>query len=128
MASPASTKNQVGLAGQTLAAATAVSFSIDATTKFALQAQFKMTTGGTVAATAGLQVQIFRNVKTTPLYDTIPFQQFVVPVPTVSPANTTTYQSIELPTGHYQFTLTNLDQTNGLAAVECDYLTVDSVS
>lgn len=67
---------------------------------------------GTVAATAGLQVQVFATADTTPNFDTIPFagNYFVIP----SVASFTNRQTVFLPTGKFSVKLTNLDATNAV--------------
>jgi hypothetical protein len=125
MASPAMTFNaQAGaLASASLGAGANTSFSVDASAKFEVQVQVKNTGGGTVAATNGLQVDVFRRFGAGPTDDTIAVTSFVIPT-TVS---TTKYQSIALPTGKYTIKLTNLDVTNAITT-ESTTSTIDSIS
>jgi hypothetical protein len=103
----------VPLSSQALAANTAVSFTADfSTSSLGGFVQVWNTGGVTVAATNGLQVQVFATADTTPNYDTIPFGGVNFTIVTV--ASTAARQSFFLPTGKFRVTLTNLDVTNGI--------------
>ncbi len=109
-------------ASTSLAAATAVSNSVDVSSKFETQFQVKDTGGGTVAATNGCKVQVFRRFGAGPTDDTIPILTFTI-VTVVSTAN---YQSFAVGPGKYTITLTNLDVTNAIT-VGITSSTVDSI-
>lgn len=127
MASPSMTFNaQANVrSSAALAASGSATYTVDASTKFAVQLQFKNSnTGTTVGATNGLQVSIFRLFGGGPTADTIAVTQFIIA--TVS--STTNYQSIELGTGKYQVKVQNLDTANQIDAVEITSSTVDSIA
>jgi hypothetical protein len=112
---PSATLNAHGnaLTSASLAANTAVSFTVDFTSStLGGFVQIWNTGGGTVAATNGLQVQVFATADTTPNYDTIPFGGVNFTIATVT--STAARQSFFLPTGKFQVTLTNLDVTNAI--------------
>lgn len=67
-------------------------------------------TGGTVAASAGLQFTIFEGAGSTPEYDTVG-STYVVPA---TAASTQTARAIELQQGLYKLTMTNLDASNAV--------------
>lgn len=67
---------------------------------------------GTVAATAGLQLNVYLVVDSTPHTDTEALWTPMI----AATASTTKRKTITLPGGHrYSFTLTNLDGTNALS-------------
>lgn len=74
--------------------------------------QFTDTGGGTVAATNGLQVQVFPAGDGTPNYDTVA----MVTIAITTVVSTASRQSVLLPTGKYSIKLTNLDATNAITA------------
>lgn len=78
---------------------------------------------GTVAATSGLQVDVFRRFGAGPTDDTIAVTSFTIP----STATTTKDQSFALPTGKYSVKLTNLDATNALTATSITTSTIDGI-
>jgi hypothetical protein len=126
MAAPVSTtSNAQGnlLASATIAASATRNFNLDVSAKFEAEVQLGVTFG-TVAATAGLQVQAFRRVGSGPQNDTNPALQFTIP----AVASTTAYQSFALPTGRWNVVLTNLDATNAVTATTATSDTVDAVS
>jgi hypothetical protein len=112
MAAPTYTQNATGnaLTSQSLGAGANVTFDLDISTKFADEVAISNTPGGTVAATAGLQVNWFRKIGTAPDIDTEPVGGFVIP----SVASTLKVASLELPTGFWRIKLTNLDATNAI--------------
>jgi hypothetical protein len=126
MASPSmTTGNSAGnlLTSTTIAASASTTFNVDLSAKFEGQVQVGVTFG-TVAATAGLQVQVFRRVGSGPAVDTAAVTQFVI----AAVASTTSLQSFALPTGRYQVKLTNLDATNSVTSVSATDDTIDAVS
>ena len=126
MASPSMTRNAAGnaLASQALALSASVTFNLDLSAKFEGQVQIAVTFG-TVAATAGLQIQVFRQIGTGPVTDTVGIG---VGFTIAATASTTQDASFSLPTGKYQVKLTNLDATNGLTGVSATMDTVDAVA
>ena len=125
MAAPVMTQNATGniLASSALAlSASTANLDIDATTKFELELQIGVTFGA-VAATNGLQVNVYRLFGAGPTADTIQVTQFTIP----GTASTTKNQSLALPTGRYRIVLTNLDATNGLTGVTVTSSTIDSI-
>jgi hypothetical protein len=125
MASPSMTFGaQAGaLSSQSLAASGTVTFDVDASAKFAVAVQVKDTGGGSVAATNGLKIEVFRLFGAGPTADTIAVTSFAI----TTVASTASYQSFELPTGKYRVKLTNLDASNAVT-VEATAATVDSVA
>lgn len=126
MAAPGMTFNTAGnaLASQSLAASGTVTFNIDVSTKFEGQLEVEANFG-TIAATAGLKVEVFPGYGATPTYSTTN-PNFPYTLPAV--AGLQRAPKIFLPTGKWQVKLTNLDATNGLTAVQVTNDTVDSVS
>lgn len=126
MASPSMTlTNAAGnlLASTSISASASTSFNVDLSAKFEGQIQIGVTFG-TVAATAGLQVQAFRRIGSGPANDTNAVTTFFIP----AVASTSSLQSFALPTGRYSIKLTNLDASNGLTAVTATDDTIDAVS
>jgi hypothetical protein len=123
MPSPVMTKAAGTLYGPaTLAANGTATFTLDASAKFEAQLQLAGTFG-TVAATNGLQLQVFPGVGAGPTYDSIAAVTLVI----AGTGSTTQQQTIKLPTGLYQFRLTNLDGTNSLTNVAVTWASIDSV-
>lgn len=126
MASPASTINNAAgnlLASTTITASSNATAILDVSAKFEAAIQASVTFG-TVAATSGVQVDVFRRIGSGPAVDTIAATTFTIP----STASTTKLVSFALPTGRYQIKLTNLDATNSVTSVTLTTDTVDSVS
>lgn len=125
MASPSMTFNAAAnaLSSASLAAAGTVTFNLDFSTKFEGHIQVKNTGGGTVAATNGLQIDVFPAVDTGPDYDTV--SAYTTVIATVT--STTNYATIKVPTGKYQVKLTNLDPTNAVTRA-AQTATIDAVS
>src|SRR5262245_19500778 len=123
MAAPTNTSNQTLRAAASLAAATTASHNLDLRTKFEARLQFCDLGGGAVAATNGLQINIYRYVDGGSIADTIAVTGLVIPT-IVSTAN---YASMALPTGHYKVEVKNLDATNAIT-VTILYETTDTVS
>jgi len=120
------TKNALGnaLASATVAAAGTTTFDLDFSAKFegqlVVQGNF-----GTIAATAGLQVQIFARFDSTPTNATTN-PNFTYTIPAVSGLQYS--PRIYLPTGVYHVIITNLDASNSVTVVQATTDTVDSVS
>jgi hypothetical protein len=80
---------------------------------------------GTIAATAGLRIDIFPGYGSTPTYSTTnPNYTYTIP----AIAGLRRSPKIHIPTGRWQVLLTNLDTTNGLTVVQATMDTVDSVT
>ena len=62
-------------------------------------------------ATNGIQVQAFSAGDSTPHYDTVPVNNFIIAQTT----STVAQQSFFLPTGKYSLTITNLDASHTVA-------------
>lgn len=127
MASPTMTTNHAAgnlLASVTVAAGTSTTtFDADYSAKIEGQIQIAATFG-TVAATAGLQVDVFRRIGTTPGIDTQAMATLVI----VATASTTQLKSVALPTGRYRLRITNLDATNNVTSVTATDDTVDGIA
>ena len=128
MAAPSMTFNTAGnaLASQSLANAGTVTFNLDLSAKFEGQVEVKVVEGGTVAATAGVRVDVFAGYGSTPTYTTVN-PNFTMTVPAGTATVTVYSPKIYLPTGKYQVKLTNLDATNAVT-VEATMDTVDAVA
>lgn len=123
MAAPTVTSNQTLHTSASLAGGATASDNLDIRTKFEARVQVKNTGGGTVAATNGLQVDVYRYVDGGTRKDTIAMLTFTIPT-TVSVEKE---QSFVLPTGHYSVKFTNLDVTNAIT-VDALYETTDAVA
>jgi len=126
MPSPHTTTGSPGnaLASQSVAAGASVTFNVD----FSLMFEGELQIGcsfGTVSATAGLQIQVFPRVGSTPVTDTVPGTGST----TIAAASVSSLcQTIRLQTGRYMVKLTNLDASNGLLSVYATYDAVDYIS
>src|SRR3989442_14969 len=127
MSTPAMTlSNTQGnlLASQALAAGASVTFTADFSAKFEGKVQVGATFG-TVAATAGLKIEIGHRIGSGPPNDTSYFTTLLIP----ATASTTQYGSTPpglLTPGRYVFKLTNLDATNSVSNVNATSDTWDS--
>src|SRR5262245_9043734 len=129
MAAPSMTLNQTVLSNQASIAASgsantganAVNFS----TVFEVQLQVSVTFG-TVAATSGLRVLVYRAVDaaTSSTFDTESFIDFTI----ASTASTTKLAPMTLGTGLYKITVTNMDATNAVTNVKILAATVSGVA
>ena len=111
------------LASGSLAASANTTFNVDYSAKIGGFIQIAVTFG-TVAATSGLQIDVYRRIGSGPVTDTESAMTFLIP----STGSTTKDKSFALPTGRYQIKLTNLDGTNGLTGVSGTDDTIDSYS
>lgn len=125
MAAPSMTFNTAAnvLSSASLAASGTITANLDFSSKFEGQVQVWNTPGGTVAATSGVQVDVFEAVDSTPNYDTIACYSMVIP----SVVSTAARATIKLGTGKYQIKLTNLDATNAVTR-EASSATVDGIA
>lgn len=125
MSAPSMTTNHAAgnlLASSSLAAGASTTFDVDYSAKLEGQIQIGATFG-TVAATAGLQVDVYRRIGAGPATDTIPITTFVI----AAAASSSKLQSLALATGRYRVKLTDLDATNGLTAVSATDDTIDAL-
>lgn len=127
MASPSMTTSNV--AGNLLASATIAASGTNSTTNLDLSAKFEAQVQfsgafGTVAGTAGIQVDCYRRIGSGPAVDTVPAATFLV----VAVASTTVKQSFVLQTGRWNIKLTNLDATNSVTVCTLTDDTLDSVA
>jgi hypothetical protein len=125
MASPSMTLTHTAgnlLASATIAAGGNTTFDVDYSAKFEGQVQIAVTFG-TVAATSGLQIDVFRRIGSGPAVDTEAISTLTIP----STASTTKDKSFALPTGRYRVKLTNLDATNSVTSVSATDDTIDGV-
>ena len=96
----------------TLAASGTASYDIDYSAAYGGWLHI-IGTFGTIAATNGLQIEIFKYYGSTPTLATNAWQTFTIP----GTASTTKDIDIPLPTGKWSVKLTNLDGTNALTNV-----------
>lgn len=113
MASPIMTQNALGnvIAGVSVAAtATSALVAANATTKFEIQLQFDVLTGAGAQASATATIKVYRAFGpslTQP--DNVPITQLQV---NLGQASTHYLASVALPTGNYNFSVTNGDGAN----------------
>ena len=107
-----------------LAASATRSASWDISTKFEGQVHVLNTPGGTIAATRGVRVDVYRRYGNGPTVSESPFLSYTLPSAVASTAESFDFF---LGTGNYSIKLTNLDTAN---AVTCEVTgdTVDSLS
>lgn len=115
MASPSMTQNTAGnvvAAGTSIAASgTSAAVTVDATTKFEVQLQFDVLTGGAAQAAGTYTAKIYRVFGAGPTIDNVPITQMQISMG----ATTTHYvASLALPTGKYSVTVTNGDTANAV--------------
>jgi hypothetical protein len=97
--------------GTTLAAGASTNLTVDfSQNMLGGFVQFWATGGSVVASPSGLQVQGFTTADTAPNWDTISFGALNYVIPFLATA--TARQTIQLSTGKYRFTLSNLDTSN----------------
>lgn len=89
-----------------LAASGTANYDVDYSAVFEAQVHVKNTPGGSVSATRGVQVDIYRRFGSSPTLADSPLMTFYLPSTTASTA-----ESIDffLPTGKYNIKITNLD-------------------
>lgn len=115
--------NIISTVSGALAASGTANADWDISTKFEGQVHVLNTPGGTVAATRGVRVDVYRRYGSGPSTGESPFVTFTLPSATASTA-----ESIDffLGPGKYNIKLTNLDTAN---AVTCEVTgdTIDSL-
>jgi hypothetical protein len=122
---PTMTFNTAGniRASSTLAASGTANYDVDYSTKYEAQIHIK-NTPGTIAATKGVRVDIYRRYGSTPTTGQTPFLTVTLPSAT---ASTVESADLFLPPGKYNIKITNLDGTNAVT-VEITGDTVDSLT
>ena len=127
MASPSMTQNSYGnLANGVSIAASGVSspVTVDATTKFEVQLQVDVLTGGTAQAAGTATVKVFRLFGAGPTVDTVPTTQMQIALGTAAQHF---IASLALPTGKYSVTISNGDTANSVS-YSLSSSSVDSIS
>ncbi len=115
MASPAMMQNGYGnLANGVSVAANGVSspVTVDATTKFEVQLQVDVLTGGTAQAAGTATMKVYRLFGPGPTPDTVPTTQMQVALGTAAQHF---IASLALPTGKYSVTVSNSDSANSVS-------------
>lgn len=118
---PLSNQSSIAASGNADSGANAVNYS----TAYRVHCQVSVTFG-TVAATNGLRVRVFRAVDatTSSTFDTIGILDFTI----TGTASTTTRMPFTLDGGLYQFRVDNLDATNAVTNVKIQASTVSSIA
>lgn len=129
MAAPSMTLNTTPLANQaSIAASASVDTGANAINYSAVfEAQLQVyVTFGTVAATSGLRVRVYRAVDTATgsVFDTEPFMDFTIS----STTSTSKIAPFTLPTGLYKIQVTNLDATNAITNVKILAATISEIA
>lgn len=132
MAAPSMTLGTTLHASASLSASATATDTLDLSAKFEAQVMYKVTEGGSVAATAGLQIQVFGlysgstyGNSGTAVRDDNPNYTYTVAKETAS--DVVYSPKIFLPTGKWLLKITNLDATNAVT-VESVYDTIDSIA
>lgn len=110
-------------ASASLAASATRNVNWDISAKFEGQAHVLNTPGGTIAATRGVRVDVYRRYGATPTTGQSPFLTFTLPSAVASTAESLTFF---LGPGKYNIKITNLDTANAVT-VEISGDTVDSL-
>jgi hypothetical protein len=127
MASPSMTQNasaNLASAVSIAASATSAAVTVDATTKFEVQLQFDVLTGGAAQAAGTATVQVFRLFGAGPTSDTVPISQLQIALGAI---NTHYIASIALPTGKYSTKVVNNDTANAIS-YSLTSSTIDSIA
>ena len=94
-----------------LAASATANDNYDGSAVFETQVHVLNTPSGSVAATRGLKVEVFRRYGTTPTTGQTAFLTYTLPSTTASTAESLDFY---LPTGQYNIKITNLDASNAV--------------
>lgn len=94
-----------------LGAGASANYDVDYSAVMEGQVHVKNTPGGTVAATRGLKVEVFRNYGATPTKAQTACQTYTLPSATASTAESLDFW---LGPGKYNITVTNLDGSNAI--------------
>jgi len=116
--------NVVATGTSIAASGTSTPVTVDATTKFEVQFQFDVLTGGTAQAAGVATVKIYRVFGAGPTIDNVPITQLAIQMGT---AATHYIASLALPTGKYSVTVTNSDTANAIT-FGITSSTVDSIA
>jgi len=113
---PTYTANSAGnlRASASLGAGASDTVQLDIRSKFEAQIHVKNTPGGTVAATRGVKIEVFRNYGATPTQGESPCLTRTMPS---AAASTAEGDDFYLPTGNYAVKFTNLDASNAVTLV-----------
>lgn len=130
MAAPSMTLGTTLHTSASLGAAGTATDTLDVSAKFEGQAMYKVTAGGTVAATFGVRIDIFGLYSSTTYGDAstgtaVPNYTFTVNGYTAS--QVVYSPKLYVPTGKWKFKITNLDASNAVT-VEAIVDTVDSIA
>jgi len=98
-------------ASASLGAGASANADVDYSGAFEAQVHIKNTPGGTVAATRGLKIEIFKRTGNTPTTADSPVMTFYLPSAVASTAESI---DIFLSTGKYNIKVTNLDAANAI--------------
>lgn len=115
MASPSMTQNAYANLASGIsvgASATSAAVTVDASTKFEVQLQFDILTGGAAQAAGTATIKVYRLFGAGPTSDTIPVTQLQVALGAI---NTHYIASLALPTGKYSCTVSNGDTANSVS-------------
>jgi len=107
-----------------LAASGTANYDLDYSTKLEGQIHVLNTPGGSVAATRGVRIDVYRRYGASPTTGQTPFQSFTLPSATASTAES---MDLFLGAGKYNLKITNLDATNAVT-VEITGDTLDSLT
>jgi len=110
-------------ASASLAASATFNNDVDYSTKFEAQIHIKNTPGGTVSATRGLRIDVYRRYSSGPATADSPMMIFFLPSQTISVAESLDFF---LPTGKWNIKVTNLDAAQAVT-VEMGDDTVSSL-
>jgi len=101
-------------ASATLVAAGTANYDVDYSAVFEAQIHIKNTPGGSVSATRGLKIEIFKRTGSGPTIGSSPFMTYYLPSQTASTAESA---DIYLSTGKYNIKITNLDAAQDIVVV-----------
>lgn len=130
MAAPSMTLGTTLHTSASLAASGTATDTLDISAKFEGQAMYKVTAGGTVAATFGVRIDVFALYSSTTYGDAstgtaVPNYSYTVAGYTAS--QIVYSPKVYVPTGKWKFKITNLDATNAVT-VEAIVDTVDTIA
>jgi hypothetical protein len=120
---PVYTGNSAGNihASASLAASATANDNYDGSAVFETQVNVLNTPAGSVAATRGLRVDVYRRYGSTPTTEPTPFLTYTLPSATASTAESVDFF---LPCGKFNIKITNLDASNAVTvAITGDTLT-----
>lgn len=132
MAAPSMTLGTTLHTSASLAASGTANDTLDVSAKFEGQVMYKVTAGGTVAATSGLQIDVYELYSGTTYGNAgtaarDQFPNFTYTLKGYTASDVAYSPKIYVPTGKWKFVITNLDATNAIT-VEAVSDTVDSIA